>query len=116
MAEYLQGNHTLREVAEPHGVHPALLSQWVKKLSAEIEKAAGHQTPQFCPDQGQKQPKRKARRTGQATESQQVESEMQVLQKALEQERLKNQSLQALIDAAEEATGRPIRKKTGPGQ
>lgn len=113
VAQYLQGNQTLKQVAGPYGIHPALLCQWVKKSAAKPNSTTCAEPSQA---QGSKNPKREAQKTYQSPNKQEVESEIEVLQKALQQERLKNEALHALLDAAEEATGRPIRKKTGPGQ
>lgn len=97
--EYLETDKTLLQVAEPYGIDRSTLGSWVR----QYEKTKPAKSP------GTKD-------TGRESDEPGAVAEVELLKRQLRDERLKNLALEALIDAAEEATGREIRKKTGPGQ
>jgi transposase-like protein len=104
VAAYLRGEQTMEELGSPHDLAPAQISQWVKRYSTNGKLLLADDQPQAS-DQRESE-------ISDREDAQQVSR----LKKELEQMKLQNMALEALIEAAEEATGRQIRKKIGPGQ
>mgnify|MGYP001029468404 CR=1 FL=1 len=102
VAAYLRGEQTMEELGSPHDLAPAQISQWVKRYSANGKLL-------LADDMSSDE------RESEITDRQD-NPQVSRLKKELEQMKLHNMALEALIEAAEEATGRQIRKKIGPGQ
>lgn len=98
VAEYLKGGVTLRGLERKWGVNFRSIHRWVK----ECEGAKGPE----------EEAKGKARRALVVKETE-LPSEVKRLQKELEEARLYNKLLNAMIDIAEEQFEIPIRKKRG---
>lgn len=90
LAEYLTGEVSLRKLGCKHGVNHRVIHRWVKEFQTEGSRV-----------------ERDKRYT-----KEQV-AEIKRLRKELEDARLKNELLTAMIDIAEEQMGIEIRKKRG---
>jgi len=90
VAEYLKGGISLRKLARKYGVNHRQIHRWVKEVGTGGYRAA-----------------KDARYTGEQV------TEIKRLRKELEDARLKNELLVAMIDIAEEQMGIDIRKKRG---
>lgn len=90
VAEYLKGGISLRKLARKYGVNHRQIHRWVKEFGEGGSAAA-----------------KDGRYTGEQV------SEIKRLRKELEDARLKNELLVAMIDIAEEQMGIDIRKKRG---
>ena len=102
--EYLLGCFTCRELEKKHGVNRQTINEWVldyqgiprsktiRRQKAKLQLLKGKK-------QGEKLPP--------------LSTEVPELQKQLEQERLHNKLLTAMIDIAEQELKMPIRKKYG---
>lgn len=90
VGEYLKGGISLRKLAGKYGMNHGQIHRWVKELG-EGGSPAG----------------KDARYTGEQV------AEIKRLKKELEDARLKNELLVAMIDIAEEQMGIDIRKKRG---
>jgi transposase len=101
VGEYLAGGMTLRELERKHGVNFRTIHRWVK----ECEGAKG----------SEESAKGKARRALVVKETEQPK-DVRRLQRELEEARLYNKLLNAMIDIAEEQFEIPIRKKRGAKQ
>lgn len=97
--EYLGGGVTLRDLSRKYGVGRTTIHRWVK-----ISEAVG----------GVEELERQEER-GELTVKQKRElpTEVKQLRKELEEARLYNELLNAMIDIAEDQLGVPIRKKSG---
>jgi transposase-like protein len=96
VSEYLKGGETLRGLERKHGINFRTIHRWVK----ECEGAAGEAA------------KGKARR-GLVVKEGEMSADVRRLRKELEEARLYNRLLNAMIDIAEEQFEIPIRKKRG---
>jgi transposase-like protein len=98
VAEYLAGGVTLRELEERHGVARSTIHKWVK----------GHAAAEAAAEK---------RSVGEGrwaiAERSGVPAEIKRLRAELEDERLRNELLNTMIDIAEEQLGIDIRKKRG---
>jgi transposase-like protein len=92
VAEYLKGGISLRKLARKYGVNHRQIHRWVKELG---ERGGGSSAA------------KDVRYTGEQV------AEIKRLRKELEDARLKNELLVAMIDIAEEQMGIDIRKKRG---
>lgn len=101
VAEYLKGGVTLRELGRKHGVNFRSIHRWVK----ECEGAKGPEV----------EAKGKARRALVVKETE-LSADVRRLRKELEEARLYNKLLNAMIDIAEDQMGIEIRKKRGAKQ
>lgn len=98
VAEYLGGGVTLRELERKHGVNFRSIHRWVKGCEAA------------------KGPKDEAKgKAGRAlvVRETKLSADVRRLRKELEEARLYNKLLNAMIDIAEEQFEIPIRKKSG---
>jgi transposase-like protein len=98
VGEYLAGGVTLRGLERKHGINFRSIHRWVK----ECEGAKGEEEAA----------KGKARR-GLVVKETELPSDVKRLRKELEEARLYNKLLNAMIDIAEEQFEIPIRKKSG---
>ena len=94
----MKGGVTLRELERKHGVNFRSIHRWVK----ECEGAKGPE----------EEAKGKARRSLVVKDTE-LSADVRRLRKELEEARLYNKLLNAMIDIAEEQMGIPIRKKSG---
>lgn len=99
--QYLLGGKTYRELAGEHGISRAAINRWVMEFEGRgpAKKPLGKALPlpaMLAEENKGKLPK-----------------EVLELQRLLEQERLRNKLLTAIIDIAEEELKIPIRKKYG---
>ena len=97
--EYLKGGVTLRELGRRNGVSSSTIQRWVKLAEAvggidELERLEG-------------------RSELTAKQKKMLPGDVKGLQKDLEEARLYNELLNAMIDIAEEQMGIDIRKKSG---
>lgn len=90
VAEYLKGGISLRKLARKYGVNHRQIHRWVKEMGEGGVPAA-----------------KDARYTGEQV------AEIKRLRRELEDAKLKNELLVAMIDIAEEQMGIDIRKKRG---
>lgn len=90
VAEYLKGGISLRKLARKYGVNHRQIHRWVKEFG-----------------EGGSPVGKDVRYTGEQV------AEIKRLRKELEDARLKNELLVAMIDIAEEQMGIDIRKKRG---
>lgn len=98
VSEYLKGGVTFRELEEKYGTSSSTIHRWVKEAEAGM-------LPWRKVDRESRQE--------QETKELEASSEVKRLRQELEQERLYNQLLNAMIDIAEEELKIPIRKKSG---
>ena len=101
VGEYLKGGVTLREMERKSGINFRTIHRWVKECEA--------MTGPEGADRG------KGRRALVAKERE-LPDDVRRLQKELEEARLYNKLLNAMIDIAEEQFEIPIRKKHGAKQ
>lgn len=101
VGEYMKGGVTLRELERKHGTSSSTIHRWVK----ECEETKG-------PEDSAKW---KARRAMVVKETE-LPEDVRRLRKELEEARLYNKLLNAMIDIAEEQFEIPIRKKSGAKQ
>lgn len=97
--EYEKGGVTLRELGRRYGIGKSLIHRWVK----EAEAAGGIEELE----------RRELRGELTAKQRGSLPAEVKRLQKELEEARLYNELLNAMIDIAEEEFEIPIRKKPG---
>ena len=102
--EYLLGNLSYRELAKVYNVGCTTIHRWVTDFQSRSYKVAIGYKKVTLP--AMKQSKVKVV----------VSDEVAALKKELEQERLRNKLLTAMIDIAEEQLKIPIRKKSGTRQ
>lgn len=102
VAAYVKGRGSFRELEEKFGISASTIHRWVK------EHEAG------------KKPKRAAKRAasegtsgGLTVKETELSADVKQLRKELEEARLYNKLLNAMIDIAEEQFEIPIRKKSG---
>ena len=102
VGEYEKGGTSLRELERKYGVSSSTLHRWVKEAEAvggivewERQRVRGELT---------------------AKASKALPREVRELRKELEEARLYNELLNAMIDIAEEQMGIDIRKKSGAKQ
>ena len=93
MTEYLKGDVSLRKLGRRHGVNHRMIHRWVQEFQSEGKRV-----------------EKDGRYTGEQV------AEIKRLRKELEDARLKNELLTAMIDIAEEQMGIEIRKKRGARQ
>lgn len=99
VAGYLKGRGTFRELESKHGISATTIHRWVKEYKAG------------------KRPKRKGKDPGwQELTAKEMSADVKELRKELEEARLYNKLLNAMIDIAEEQFEIPIRKKPGAKQ
>lgn len=98
VAEYLKGGVTLRELERKHGVNRSSIHRWVKGCE-------GAKGPE-------EEAKGKARRALVVKDAE-LSADVRQLRKDLEEARLYNKLLNAMIDIAEDQMGIEIRKKPG---
>ncbi len=98
--EYLRGGESLRELGKRRGVSAATIHRWVR----EHKEKKGLGKVEGC---GEK------RRHGMEARDTKMPGDVRRLQKELEEARLYNKLLNAMIDIAEEEFEIPIRKKHG---
>jgi transposase len=96
--EYLAGGVSLRGVGAKWGIKSSTLHRWVKKYEAGAEEG---------------EVKELAARRWEIAERSGVPAELGRLRKELEEERLRNELLNTMIDIAESQMGIDIRKKRG---
>ena len=101
--EYLKGGVTMRELERKSGTSSSTIQRWVK----EYERAKGP------PDEGAEG---KKTWTSLVTKDAELSADVRRLQKELEEARLYNKLLNAMIDIAEDEMGIRIRKKPGARQ
>ena len=92
LAEYLRGGVSLRQLARKHGVNHREIHRWVKAFREEGKESLVEIDKRYTKEQV---------------------AEIKRLRKELEDARLKNELLTAMIDIAEEQMGVDIRKKRG---
>lgn len=104
---YLRGGVTLRELGLRHGIGVSTIHRWVK----EYERAAGAtgQTAATGPPGGSS----KEGWEKLVAKDAELSADVRRLRKELEEARLYNRLLNAMIDIAEEQFEIPIRKKPG---
>jgi transposase len=98
VAEYLKGGVTVRELERKYGTSRSAIHRWIKEYEAGEELAAKEPEGQVSKD------------TEMST------ADVKRLRKELEEARLYNKLLNAMIDIAEEQFDIPIRKKSGAKQ
>lgn len=103
MAEYKRGGWTLRELGKKHGMSAPTIHRWVKR--SERARGPGEE---FVGKAGD----REGRRPLEVKEAA-MSADVRRLRKELEEARLYNRLLNAMIDIAEEQFEIPIRKKHG---
>lgn len=86
--EYLKGEESLRELGRRYGIHHVKIHRWVKEYGSERSLAEAGYTKEEA-------------------------GEIKRLRRELEDARLRNELLTAMIDIAEEEMGIDIRKKRG---
>ena len=96
--EYLAGGGSLREVGARWGIKSSTLHRWVQKYEAGAKEG---------------EVKELAARRWEIAERSGVPAELGRLRKELEEERLRNELLNTMIDIAESQMGIDIRKKRG---
>lgn len=101
VSEYLKGGVTLRGLERKYGISSSTIHRWVK----ECEALKG-------PEQ---EAKGKVRRALVVTDTE-ISGDVRRLRKELEEARLYNKLLNAMIDIAEDQMGIDIRKKRGAKQ
>lgn len=92
LGEYLEGGISLRGLARKHGVNHRTIHRWVKEFRDEAEGSRVEKDTRYTREQL---------------------AEIKRLRKELDDARLKNELLTAMIDIAEEQMGVEIRKKRG---
>jgi len=92
LAEYLKGDVSLRKLGGKYGVNHRVIHRWVKEFRDEGKESLVEIDKRYTREQV---------------------AEIKRLRKELEDARLKNELLNAMIDIAEEQTGIDIRKKRG---
>ena len=92
LAEYLKGDESLRKLARKHGVNHREIHRWVVEFRDKAEGSRVETDKRYTREQV---------------------AEIKRLRKELEDARLKNELLNAMIDIAEEQMGIEIRKKRG---
>ena len=98
VAEYLNGGVTVRELERKYGTSRSAIHRWIKEYDA----GKGLST---------KEPERQV-----AKDTEMSTGDVKQLRKELEEARLYNKLLNAMIDIAEEEFRIPIRKKSGAKQ
>lgn len=98
--EYLRGGVTLRELGKRRGISAATIHRWVREH--KVRKGLGKDEWSA-----------KKRRPQMEVRDTKMPEDVRLLQKELEEARLYNKLLNAMIDIAEEEFEIPIRKKHG---
>jgi transposase-like protein len=98
VAEYLNGGVSVRELERKHGTSRSTIHRWVK----ESERLKG-------PEEAGKEKERRAL----VVKDTEQTADVRRLRKELEEARLYNKLLNAMIDIAEDQMGVDIRKKHG---
>ena len=98
VAEYRRGGVSLRELEGRYGIARGTIHRWVKASEAKAEEGKQEEL---------------ADSRWQIAERSGVPAELRRLRKELEEERLRNELLNTMIDIAEEQMGIDIRKKRG---
>lgn len=99
VAEYLRGGVTLRELERTHGVSFSTIHRWVQEYErreGQNEGAGGQEVWRALVDKDAR-----------------LSADVRQLRRELEEARLHNKLLNAMIDIAEEQFEIPIRKKSG---
>lgn len=96
--EYLRGGKSLREMEGKYGINFRTIHRWVKEAEAGLSEEAAAEG---------------RRRRALAVKQGEMPEEVRRLRKELEEARLYNELLNAMIDIAEEQMGVEIRKKRG---
>ena len=95
VAEYLKGGVTVRELERKYGTSRSAIHRWIKEYEAgEVRELEGEV----------------------AKDTEMSTADVKRLRKELEEARLYNKLLNAMIDIAEEQFDIPIRKKSGAKQ
>lgn len=98
VAEYRRGGVSLRELEAKYGVSHGTIHRWVKAFEAKAEEGRQEEL---------------ADSRWEIAERSGVPAELRRLRKELEEERLRNELLNTMIDIAETQMGIDIRKKRG---
>jgi len=107
--EYLAGMGSSRKIGKKFGVSYMSVSRWVQEYESAICEKALYAKAATLPDMDQEDKLEKPAASDQA-------GEILELKKQLEEERLHNKLLTAMIDIAEDELKIPIRKKYGTRQ
>jgi len=99
VAEYLKGGVTLRGLERKHGISSSTIHRWVKEYEA--------------PKRPDREGKGKKVWRALVVKDTELSADVRRLRKELEEARLYNKLLNAMIDIAEEQFEIPIRKKRG---
>lgn len=97
--DYLEGDQSLRQVAERYGVLNQYVHQWSKEFSSELVDT----TEQVMTEQEQK-------------ELDALKKQNQLLKEKLEYEQMRTFALETMIDLAKEQLGVDVRKNFGAKQ
>ena len=100
VAEYLKGGVSVRELERKYGTSRSAIHRWIKEHEAGEE-----------PERLAEEPERQV-----AKDTEMSTADVKRLRKELEEARLYNKLLNAMIDIAEEQFDIPIRKKSGAKQ
>ncbi len=101
VGEYLKGGVTLREMERRSGINFRTIHRWVKECEVAIGSEATAEGKRRC---------------SLVAKEAKLPDDVRRLQKELEEARLYNKLLNAMIDIAEEQFEIPIRKKHGAKQ
>jgi transposase len=96
--EYLRGGVSLRELEARYEINFRTIHRWVKEAEAEYEPEGLERSKQV---------------RALAVKQREIPAEVKQLRKELDEARLKNELLHAMIEIAEEQFGIDIRKKPG---
>lgn len=105
MAEYLSSDVSYREMEERYGISSSTLQRWVQAAGVRAKRKAG--------GDGAEAGERPQEGVLEASEEENLASEVKRLQRELHNAELHNKLLNAMIDIAEEQFDIPIRKKRG---
>ncbi len=98
VGKYLEGEVTLRELELRYGIGRSTIHRWVKERRAGVEEEERAEL---------------AESRWRIAEKSGVVAEIERLRRELEEERLRNELLNTMIDIAEDQMGIDIRKKRG---
>ena len=104
--EYLKGSVTLRELERKYGVSSSTIHRWVKE----------YEGPKGRANRANEAGKGKKAWQSLVVKDTELSADVRRLRKELEEARLYNKLLNAMIDIAEEQFEIPIRKKSGAKQ
>jgi|SRR5580658_92500 transposase len=99
--DYIDGDRSLLQVAEAYGIAKYLVKDWVKYYKKELAAAPQPEAPMTEQE---------------LKEMDGFQKQLEVLQKKLEYEQMKNFALETMIDLAKEELGVDIRKNSGAKQ